>query len=85
MYTWYKKSPRRSGYDRYENFVARNTLSANAGACLSLKGELAQEHERIRHLQRIEKNKTYKVYRQYPGQHEAEHIHIRKIAVSRAT
>jgi len=41
-YTWYKKSPRRSGYDRYEN-----TLSANAGACLSLKGELAQEHERI--------------------------------------
>ena len=46
-YTWYKKSPRRSGYDRYENFVARNTLSANAGACLSLKGELAQEHERI--------------------------------------
>ena len=85
MYTWYKKSPRRSGYDRYENFVARNTLSANAGACLSLKGELAQEHERIRHLQRIEKNKTYKVYRQYPGQHEVEHIHIRKIAVSRAT
>lgn len=85
MYTWYKKSPRRSGYDRYENFVARNTLSANAGACLSLKGELVQEHERIRHLQRIEKNKTYKVYRQYPGQHEAEHIHIRKIAVSRAT
>lgn len=85
MYTWYKKSPRRSGYDRYENFVARNMLSANAGACLSLKGELAQEHERIRHLQRIEKNKTYKVYRQYPGQHEAEHIHIRKIAVSRAT
>ena len=85
MYTWYKKSPRRSGYDRYENFVARNTLSATAGACLSLKGELAQEHERIRHLQRIEKNKTYKVYRQYPGQHEAEHIHIRKIAVSRAT
>lgn len=85
MYTWYKKSPRRSGYDRYENFVARNTLSANAGACLSLKGELAQEHERIRHLQRIEKNKTYKVYRQSPGQHEAEHIHIRKIAVSRAT
>ena len=46
-YTWYKKSPRRSGYDRYENFVARNTLSANAGACLSPKGELAQEHERI--------------------------------------
>ena len=45
MYTWYKKSPRRSGYDRYENFVARNTLSANAG--LSLKGELAQAHERI--------------------------------------
>ena len=85
MYTWYKKSPRRSGYDRYENFVARNMLSANAGARLSLKGELAQEHERIRHLQRIEKNKTYKVYRQYPGQHEAEHIHIRKIAVSRAT
>lgn len=85
MYTWYKKSPRRSGYDRYENFVARNMLSANAGACLSLKGELAQEHDRIRHLQRIEKNKTYKVYRQYPGQHEAEHIHIRKIAVSRAT
>lgn len=47
MYTWYKKSPRRSGYDRYENFVARNTLSANAGARLSLKGELAQAHERI--------------------------------------
>ena len=46
-YTWYKKSPTHSGYDRYENFVARNTLSANAGACLSLKGELAQEHERI--------------------------------------
>ena len=44
---WYKKSPRRFGYDRYENFVARNMLSANAGACLSLKGELAQEHERI--------------------------------------
>ena len=60
-------------------------ISANVGACLSLKGELAQEQERIRHLQRIEKNKTYKVYRQYPGQHEAEHIHIRKIAVSRAT
>ena len=63
----------------------RCKLSANVGACLSLKGELAQEHDRIRHLQRIEKNKTYKVYRQYPGQHEAEHIHIRKIAVSRAT
>ena len=45
-------------------FVMRCKLSANAGACLSLKGELAQEHERIRHLQRIEKNKTYKVYRQ---------------------
>ena len=60
MYTWYKKSPRRSGYDRYENFVARNTLSANAGACLSLKGELAQEHERIRHLQRIEKTRHTK-------------------------
>ena len=26
------------------------TLSANAGACLSPKDELAQEHERIRHL-----------------------------------
>ena len=54
MYTWYKKSPRRSGYDRYENFVARNTLSANAGACLSLKGELAQEHLRITYMQIIE-------------------------------
>ena len=53
-YTWYKKSPRRSGYDRYENFVARNTLSANAGACLSLKGELAQEHLRITYMQIIE-------------------------------
>ena len=60
-------------------------IVSECGACLSLKGELAQEHERIRHLQRIEKNKTYKVYRQYTGQHEAEHIHIRKIAVSRAT
>ena len=84
-YTWYKKSPRRSGYDRYENFVARNTLSANAGACLSLKGELAQEHERIRHLQRIEKNKTYKVYRQYPGQHEIGYIYTRVPAVARTT
>jgi len=27
------------------------TLSANAGACLSPKDELAQEHERIRHVQ----------------------------------
>ena len=54
MYTWYKKSPRRSGYDRYENFVARNTLSANAGARLSLKGELAQEHLRIMYMQIIE-------------------------------
>ena len=26
------------------------TLSANAGACLSPKDELAQEHERIRHM-----------------------------------
>ena len=84
-YTWYKKSPRRSGYDRYENFVARNTLSANAGACLSLKGELAQEHERIGHLQRIEKNKTYKVYRQYPVQHEIGYIYTRRITVARTT
>ena len=43
---------------------------------MSLKGELAQEHEQIRHLQRIEKNKTYKVYRQQPGQHETAKLHI---------
>ena len=27
------------------------TVSANVGACLSPKDELAQEHERIRHVQ----------------------------------
>lgn len=32
----------------------RCTLSANAGACLSPKDELAQEHERITHVQIIE-------------------------------
>ena len=34
-------------YCRLLFFVMRCKLSANAGACLSLKGELAQEHERI--------------------------------------
>ena len=29
-------------------------LSVNAGACLSAKDELAQEHLRIRHVQRTE-------------------------------
>ena len=29
---------------------AEYTLSTNAGACLSPKDELAQEHERIRHV-----------------------------------
>ena len=28
----------------------KNTLPAHAGACLSPKGELAQEHERIRRV-----------------------------------
>ena len=48
---------------------------------------ISAEHIDVLTFNRIdfEKNKTYKVYRQYPGQHEAEHIHIRKIAVSRAT
>ena len=36
----------------------RCTLSANASACLSPKDELAQEHERIRHVQIILKLNT---------------------------
>ena len=63
-YTWYKKSPRRSGYDRYENFVARNTLSANAGACLSLKGEFGRLQANGR-VNRIENE----AYRRYPSTH----------------
>ena len=56
-------------------------MSVNAGACMSLKGELAQEHEQIRHLQRIEKNKTYKVYRQFPRQYETDYIYTRGTAL----
>ena len=42
-----------------EHFVMRNTLAANAGACLSPKGEFTQEYVRIRYVHQTETATRY--------------------------